>query len=78
MSEILQEIVAKGKTKYYAYYRCSNKECSQKGKTIARDTIEGEFTDLLRSLSPSETLLGIVKDMLRLRWDERRDDLARR
>lgn len=55
---------ANGKRKKYPYYWCSNRKCSQSSKTIPRAKIESQFVDLLDNLTPSETAVRILHDML--------------
>ncbi len=62
---------AKGNTKRYAYYLCQTKGCDHYGKSIARDKIEGEVGDLLKSLQPTPGLISLAKAMFRHAWDQR-------
>lgn len=66
---------AKGKCRHYPYYWCSNKDCEMKSKTIPRDKIEGEFADILNTLVPSETMVTILREMFRIRWDQKTQDI---
>ena len=59
----------KGKCKKYPYYFCVNRECPQKGKTIAKAKIEGDFAELLGQLQPSPALLKVAVQMLKDCWD---------
>lgn len=63
---------SKSKTgKKHPYYMCFNKACDSYRKSIPRDRLEGEFTDLLQALTPSRSLFGVARSMLRTLWDER-------
>ena len=57
--------------KYHPYYVCQNRKCAHKGKSIRRDVIEGEFEDILKSLSPSRHLITIANGMFRTLWERR-------
>ena len=41
------------------------------GKSIRRDDLEGAFEDLLQDLQPSETAHGLIKDMFKVGWELR-------
>ena len=62
---------SKGKCKYYAYYRCQNKACSENKASIPRAMVEGEFETLLKSLLPSRKLSVLLHDILHDLWDQR-------
>ncbi|GFE52506.1 hypothetical protein So717_42590 [Roseobacter cerasinus] len=55
----------------YAYYLCHTKGCSEYGKSIRREKLEGDFETLLRSLRPAAPLYRIVRDMFWDAWDQR-------
>ncbi len=59
----------KGKTKTYAYFWCAQKGCDQRSKTISRDKMEADFTDLLKELQPTQWLLRLAEAMFRDLWD---------
>jgi hypothetical protein len=63
---------SKGKYKSYPYYLCQNKKCADHGKSLPRAKVEGQFEDILKSLSPSENLFRIVKAMIENAWDQRK------
>lgn len=63
----------KGKSKYCTYYLCQTNSCSEYGKSIARDKIEGDIGELIRSLQPKPNLIKIVSAMFRVAWDQCRD-----
>ena len=63
---------SKSKTgKKHPYYMCFNKECDSHRKSIRRDEIEGEFEELLRQLTPSETTFDIARAMFKHAWETR-------
>ncbi len=62
---------SKGRNRYYPYYLCCNKECDSYGKSIPRDRLEGEFSDLLATVRPSPALFEIASAMFRDIWDQR-------
>ncbi len=64
---------SKGYNKRYAYYLCQTKGCAAYGKSIARDKIEGEIGDLVKTLQPTEGLMSIAKAMFHHAWQTRSD-----
>lgn len=62
----------KGKTKSYPYYLCQTPNCSQYGKSIPRDKLEGDIGDLIRSLQPTPGLLSVARAMFAAAWEQRR------
>ncbi|MGH1398387.1 MAG: recombinase family protein, partial [Alphaproteobacteria bacterium] len=60
-----------GTGKLYAYYLCHTKKCPSYGKSIPRDKLEGDFAKLLKTMHPSEGLIGIVKAMFADAWQQR-------
>ncbi len=61
----------KGKYKKYPYYFCQNRDCSSYGKSLKRDRIEGEFEDILKSLTPTENLFRIARAMFEDAWKQK-------
>lgn len=62
---------SKGREKHYPYYLCRTKGCGQKGKSIRKETIEGEFVEVLHQLTPTPTLFSVAEAMLCDIWDVR-------
>ena len=63
---------SKSKTgKKHPYYMCYNRACESKRKSIPRDKVEGEFTDIVRSLQPTEKLFEGAVRFFKLAWDQR-------
>lgn len=60
---------SKGSHKTFPYYLCQKRGCVSYRKSIRRETIEGEFETLLRSMTPSEALFTIARKMLKTLWD---------
>lgn len=57
----LKSCWSKGKYKHYAYYLCQTESCDSYGKSIPKDTLEGDFETILNTLKPTETLFKHVK-----------------
>ncbi|MEM0987335.1 MAG: recombinase family protein [Pseudomonadota bacterium] len=57
--------------RYYPYYLCQKKGCVSYGKSIRRDKLEGEFSDLLKGLRPSAPLYAIAREMFMDAWTQR-------
>jgi site-specific DNA recombinase len=53
-----------GRNGKYPYYLCQTKGCEHYGKSIKRDYLEDEFVRLLKDLTPSDTLVDMVDNML--------------
>ncbi len=63
---------SKGKTKSYPYYLCQNKKCGDYGKSLPRAKVEGQFEDILKSLTPSQVMFKVIKSMIEQAWDQRK------
>ncbi len=55
----------------YAYYTCHTKGCASYGKSIRRDTIEGDFATLLKDMRPNTVLFRLITKMLEDIWNQR-------
>lgn len=55
----------------HPYYMCFGKSCSRYGKSIKRDRLEAEFTDLLQALTPAPGLIVVAKAMFEDAWNQR-------
>ncbi len=62
---------SKGRNTTYPYYLCPKRGCEAYGKSIRRETLEGEFEALLTELRPTEGLFRVACNMLRDQWDAR-------
>jgi DNA invertase Pin-like site-specific DNA recombinase len=69
---------SKGKTKRHPYYYCKTKGCVSRSKTIRREIIEGEFEALLKSVTPTQALIGCAKRMFDTLWTHRADSAKQR
>lgn len=73
---------SKGRTKIYPYYLCQTKGCVSYGKSIARDKVEGDVGDVIKTLQPTQNLVALTKTLFRRAWEwraaqgnERKDSL---
>ncbi len=57
--------------KLHPYYLCQNRKCENKGKSIRRDVLEGEFETLLKQLTPTRNLIAVATDMFKTLWNHR-------
>ena len=57
--------------KRYPYDWCQTRDCFEYRKSIRAEKIDDGFADLLRSMTPTENLFGIVSAMLKDAWDQR-------
>ena len=62
---------SKGKTKRYPYYLCQTKGCESYGKSVARDKLEGEFAEIVKTLQPTQNLLKLTALMFKDAWNRR-------
>jgi site-specific DNA recombinase len=62
---------SKGTHNKYAYYLCPKRGCASYGKSIRRADIEGQFDQLLQSLTPSDSLFRVARLMFKELWDHR-------
>lgn len=60
---------SKGRNDYYDYYLCHNRECASYGKSIRRETMEGEFEILLQKLRPTAELFRGACAMFEELWN---------
>jgi site-specific DNA recombinase len=67
---------SQGKTKKFPYYLCYYKDCASKGKSIARDKVEGEFETLLGQLKPTRELFDIATAMFKNAWNQQSQHTA--
>ncbi|MFV0550840.1 MAG: hypothetical protein ACK5L6_02800, partial [Anaerorhabdus sp.] len=50
----------KGKVRHYPYYFCRDKGCGQRGKSIARNKIEGAFETRLTQMQSSGAVIKVA------------------
>jgi site-specific DNA recombinase len=67
---------SKGRTQAYPYYLCDTKGCISYRKSIRKEKIEGEFEELLRTITPSRNVLDMADAMFRDLWDSKRADVG--
>jgi len=63
---------SKGRNGRFPYYSCQTKGCEQGRKSIRKETLEGEFSDLLDSLRPSKEVYAALREILTAAWELRR------
>ena len=61
-----------GTGKHYPYYLCHHKGCSQRGKSIGRDKLEGQFEQVIKSLTPTAKTFELASKMFRDAWGRNR------
>jgi len=63
---------SKSKTgKKHPYYLCHTKNCASYRKSIRRDVLEGEFSDMLHALQPTSKLYHLARTMFKDAWTQR-------
>jgi DNA invertase Pin-like site-specific DNA recombinase len=60
---------SKGRHTRYPYYLCFQRGCPSYRKSIRRETIEGAFEEMLKSLAPSQDLVALAEAIFRDLWD---------
>lgn len=56
--------------KKHAYYRCISKNCTMKGKSIAREKLHSDFEDFLLTITPTQDMLSVVKKQISIKYIE--------
>ncbi len=65
--------VSRGNGGRYPYYHCANRRCAEYGKSITKATLEGEFGNYIRAITPKEGPLRVFRAaVLELTRDERK------
>ena len=60
-----------GTGRLYPYYLCQYRSCPEKGKSVPRDKLEGQFEALLQSIEPDAATLEVAEGVFRDAWDRR-------
>jgi len=63
---------SRGRTKSYPYYLCQTKGCEAYGKSVARDKLEAQVGEIVKSLQPTQGLMSLAKAMFQHVWEVRR------
>ena len=67
---------SRGRTERYAYYRCGNRECASRSKSIPVATVQHEFETLLSQIAPRSGIVDKLCGMI-LKVIEKRDRFDR-
>jgi site-specific DNA recombinase len=62
---------SKGRKQHYPYYLCQSRGCPSKGKSVRRDDLEAQFSEMLSTLQPSPELHALAVEMFRDLWHAR-------
>jgi site-specific DNA recombinase len=62
---------SRGRNGSYPYYLCHKRGCESYGKSIKRETLEGEFEKILHGLQPTQGLFTIASKMFEDLWNHR-------
>jgi len=60
----------KGRSKRHPYYYCQNKKCESNWKVIKKETIESQFTELLKKITLKKDILNILQVIFDEVWAE--------
>jgi site-specific DNA recombinase len=66
---------SKGRNGKFPYYRCKTKSCSEKNKSIRRDVIESEFSNILGKIKPSSQVLDLTKAIVADLWKKKQKEI---
>lgn len=67
---------SRGRSKRYPYYLCQTKGCDNYGKSIARDKVEADVGELVKTLQPTKGLITLATKMFRDVWNMQKDQAA--
>ncbi|MEP2989773.1 MAG: recombinase family protein [Parasphingorhabdus sp.] len=56
----------------HAYYLCQYKHCESRGKSIRRDDMEEEFSEILATLQPTTQLFNVTSKMFKDLWEHQK------
>ena len=59
-NQTMRSCWSSGRFEKYPYYLCKTKGCGHYGKSIKRQIIESEFETLLKNITPTPAMLGLV------------------
>ncbi|MGD8744140.1 MAG: recombinase family protein, partial [Candidatus Woesebacteria bacterium] len=59
----------KGRTKKYSNYSCKTKDCPLRYKVIAKDKLEGDFSEFLKTVKPQKEVVDLTSAVLKDVWD---------
>ena len=62
-----------GRSKKYAYYNCTNKECKMFGLSIPKKELESKFLVLLKEVTPKENFLKLFKEVVLDSWQTKHE-----
>ncbi len=62
--------------KKHPYYSCKNKECRMYGKSLKRDRVQNQFLDILKSMTPSDTILDLTREIISDTWKRKKSEHA--
>ena len=58
----------------YGYYHCYNPMCEMQNKTLAKQIVEKEFVELLKTLKPTKEHLDLLRETIINKWEEERSN----
>lgn len=67
---------SKGRSKYYEYYHCNNKECPEYGKSIRKSELENAFINFLDGVTPIADYLELFNALVIRAWEARRREVT--
>ena len=62
---------SKGKYQHFPYYRCNQRDCISKGKSINANKMHAEFSDLLKTLTPAADLIKVATLIFKDVWEQK-------
>ena len=56
----------------YCYYHCKNSACAEYAKSIPKATLEADFVEFLKRITPNERVLTVIRETVKDIWEEKR------
>lgn len=63
---------SKGRSKYYEYYHCKNKDCVEYGKSIPKDVLEKRFVKYLQNITPIPEYVDLFNATVMKVWENKK------
>jgi hypothetical protein len=67
-----------GRNGKFAYYRCKTKGCLQRNKSVRKEIIESEFSDILGKIKPTKKVLDFTKVAIELVWKKKEGEILQK
>jgi site-specific DNA recombinase len=65
-----------GRNGKFPYYRCKTKKCEELGKSIKKQDIEKEFSDIIGKVKPSSGILNLTRAIVADVWKKKEGEIG--